>query len=295
MSSNTPDPLRVQVFPCVLSYPSLFEKKAWKNDDGDDKSYYSVELWFYTTDPRYAENYQTLYAAKMAAIAQKWGANPPHKMYDPLRGLNEKQNPPEEQGFFVRCKTPTRPAVRKKDPNSPPGQTQYIDVTDPEDVYPGIIAAVSLTASPFDTPKQKGVSFWLNQVVLLRDGVRLGGESNRSAEEEFGGALTQHFGQLTTGDAQAASSMAPGMPPGMMPPQYPPQYPPQMQPQFAPQAPPMPPGMHTPMGQAPGTFAPIQGVPQYAPQPGYPLQMPMQSMPPMPGMIPGMPGVPLPY
>lgn len=288
--SNAPDPLRVQVYPCVLSYPSLFEKKSWKSDDGDDKSYYSVELWFYTTDPRYAENYQILYAAKMAAIAQKWGANPPHKMHDPIRGLNEKENPPEEQGFFVRCKTPTRPAVRKKDPNSPPGQTQYIDVTDPEDVYPGVIAAVSLTASPFDIPKNKGVSFWLNQIVLLRDGVRLGGSNNRSAEEEFGGALVQHFGQLTTGDARAASAMAPPMPPGMqMPPQYPPQmqqappmqYPPQMQPQFATMAPGMPPAVQMP--------------PQYAPQPGYPPQMPMQNMPPMPGMIPGMPGTPLPY
>lgn len=290
------DPTRIIVFPCILSYPSLFEKKRWEDND---KEYYQTDLWFPVNEQRYQENFATLAAARAAAISGKWGANPPHKMYDPIRNLADVRDLPEGMsGFFVRAKSAVKVAVRRKDPNSPPGRDVYIDVTNPEDVYPGVVAAVSLTALAFDSEKQKGVSFWLNQVVLLRDGVRLGGVGSKSAEEEFGNTLTGQFGVLTTADARTAATMAPAapmVPPGQYAPQAPPGYaaaPPM------PQAPPMPVQNIPPMPQAPPQYAPQAPpmAPQYAPPQYAPQAPPMapQYAPPGPH-IPGMPGHQLPY
>ena len=287
------DPTRIIVFPCILSYPSLFEKKRWEDND---KEYYQTDLWFPVSEQRYQENFATLAAARAAAISGKWGANPPHKMYDPIRNLADVRDLPEGMsGFFVRAKSAVKVAVRRKDPNSPPGRDVYIDVTNPEDVYPGVVAAVSLTALAFDTEKQKGVSFWLNQVVLLRDGVRLGGVGAKSAEEEFGNTLTGQFGVLTTADARTAATMAPAAP---MVRQYAPQTPPGYATPPMPQAPPMPAQNVPPQFAPPGAMYPVAAQPpqplQFAP-PGtmYPAAPP-QYAPPGPH-IPGMPGQPLPY
>lgn len=283
--SQAVDPTRIIVFPCILSYPSLFEKKKWEDND---KEYYQADLLFPTTEQRYQDNWNTLAAARAAAIAGKWGANPPSNMYDPIRNISEYKNPPEGlSGYFIRAKSAVKVAVRRKDPNSPPGRDVYIDVTDPEDVYPGVVAAVSLSALAFDSAMKKGVSFWVNQVVLLRDGVRLGGMGPKSAEEEFGNVLAGQFGVLTTADARTAASMAPAAPmvlPGQFAPQAAPGYPaPPM-----PQAPPMPVQNIPPMPQASPQYAP--------PQAAYPVPpgAPPQYAPPGPH-IPGMPGHPLPY
>ena len=59
-------------------------------------------------------------------------------------------------------------------------------VIDPDDIYSGCICVASVTAFAYDQAGNKGVSFFLNSVLKLRDGDRLGGGGGGgSAESDF--------------------------------------------------------------------------------------------------------------
>lgn len=262
---------QVVCFPMILSYPRIFPSKADKNEEGGTLKY-SAELWAYQNgNSRYVETYQALFAAVEAARVEKWGPKGVNFSHDPIKDLNSKENPPEEAGFFIRANSYTPPGVFKKGEGG-----QYVPVTDPEDAYAGVVVAAVVRAAGYEVTEKnmtsRGVKFYLNQILLLKDGPRLGGGAQAKPDEVFGGVSAEHFGVLTGGMDAAVQGMPgiPGMPqmpgiPGM------PQMPgvPGM-----PQMPPAPGGYGIPgvpgmpqVAQAPGGYG-IPGMPQMPQAPG---------------------------
>ena len=68
----------------------------------------------------------------------------------------------------------------------PPGvRLRDMQPAKPSDIYPGCWAIVTLRPYTFDTPKKKGVSFGLQNVMKLCDDERLGGGGVAAADKEF--------------------------------------------------------------------------------------------------------------
>lgn len=239
--TDTSDVKRMTVYPVVLGYPHLFvpQKNTLNDSKGDEEdAKYSCELYIYQSNPRYQELWNTLQTGVAVAAKEKFGDKIPKFNHAPIKLLTDKENWAGEPGFWIRAKSKTRPRVSKKDPGSPNQSPIYIDVTDEEDAYPGIICCASVTAYGYDGNKNKGVGFFINQVLLLKDGARLG-RPVKSAAEEFGGIAGQlEFGDINGGmpDMSSAGMGLPPMP--QMPPmpgaqtQLPPQYQ-QPNPQYA--------------------------------------------------------------
>jgi hypothetical protein len=218
MASNPPV---VIVHPCVLSYPHLFVPQAGIGDNG--KPSYSCELWFYEGTSRFQENVQALHGAIMQVCTDKWGKSIPQFKNPPLRTLESKPTPPAQRGYFVRAKSFSPISIQKP---STVVRGKMVDVEREEEVYAGVIVAARLGFSVYDGKDSrtgvpfKGVSIWLNHVLLLKDGPRLGRQS-LPAEEAFGSALSQmEFGTLSTPTPEQAAldtMFAAGMPPGFPP------------------------------------------------------------------------------
>ena len=314
---SPPDPTKVKIFPVVLSYPYLFERRK-PSADNDDTSY-GAELYVYQNNPKFQQILNTLQQAANAAIQMEWGSNVPQFRNAYLRDLAEKNKPdkpPLPPGLWIRTKSDYQPSVVKRDPNAPPGAYTLVPVTDPNEVYPGIIVAAEVKANAYRIPAKNanGVNWYLNHIVLLADGERLGG-GGRDPDEVFGDYLNEFSQyQLTSPQERLVQQAAqmPGQygqqaPPQGMPGQYGQQAPPPqgMPGQYGQQAPPQ--GMPQQYGQQapppqgmPGQYgqqAPPQGVPQQygqqAPPQGMPgqygQQAPPQGQPPGFTLPPGMP------
>jgi len=267
------DATRVSLWPCVLSYPKLFVPEASSFDDSGDKDpQYSCELWVYESDPRYAANLHLLNNAVEAAKLAKWGPGTqinPHTFKHPLKSLQTKNNPPAQTGLYVRVNTRQKPSVLKRDLAT----QQFVPVTDPEEAYAGVIVGAALNASAFEIKgpggsiTSRGVKFYINQVILIRNGERLGREP-ASAEETFGADLQQMQFEPIESTAQVA--VAQHLHTGVAPmPNYGLPTPPQVQPQYAPVQmpgyPPVQPQAAVQMPQMPAT-PPMPGYPGYPPQ-----------------------------
>lgn len=173
-----------------LGYPNLFKAKS--QEDGQDPKF-GVELLIPKTDTKTIAKIRA--AQNAAAKSEKgrkafggdavptWGADKfPHKKFtDTLRdGDDEDENDghPERIGHWfisVRSSEQYKPGVVDKDREP---------VIDQSEVYGGVYARVSIAAFAFDNKGKKGVSFGLNNVMVLGYGDPFGAP-RASADEDF--------------------------------------------------------------------------------------------------------------
>jgi hypothetical protein len=76
--------------------------------------------------------------------------------------------------YFINCSSKTKPGVVDKDLN---------EILDPEEVYSGCYARVSVNFFPYNTNGNKGVGCGLNNLQKIADGDYLGGRTR--AEDDF--------------------------------------------------------------------------------------------------------------
>lgn len=160
-----------------LSFPHLFETFAF---DGQDEKY-SVMLLIPKKD---TATLKALRAAEAAAQEagkdSKWGGKMPKDLLSIIHDADEDgtaEDYPERKGCYymtVSAGVRFRPGVVDKDVQP---------ILDESAVYSGMYGRVSLTAFPYSAGKNKGVSFGLNHVQILRDGEPLDGRT--SAEDDF--------------------------------------------------------------------------------------------------------------
>jgi len=228
-------PTRVTVFPVILSYPHVFSPKKAMNATEEDA--YQTEVWVPMEDPSFQMNMQALHYAASAAAQAKWKGKIPQFTHQPFRDLEMKNEPPDIKGYFLNGKSRSAPGVAYN--SAPPGATpQLSPVLDKDMIYPGVICAVALNAYGYDKGGGKGVAWALNNIVILKDGVRMGG-GPRPVNEEFGSVLNAlPFGAVGGHSAMGAATAALPPQPGLQQPQWgaPPQQPqwgaPPQQPQW---------------------------------------------------------------
>lgn len=156
-----------------IVWPSLFTPSAMRGADAGEAKYQITVLI-----PKTA-NIDVLKAAANDVATEKFGKKAT-SIRSPFRKTAEKDSLAdiaEEFPFYITARSKDRPGVV-----GPNGKT----VDDPEQVYSGRWARVSIQAFAYDQRGNKGVSFGLQNVQLLDqdDPLAVGG-SRVSAESEF--------------------------------------------------------------------------------------------------------------
>lgn len=174
-----------------FSFISIFSKNTRRMEGQSEEDFtpqYEVTVIFdkeyIRKNPAELAKWNELKADADAACMEKFKKNLKDakakiaNFHDPFRDGAEKEH---LDGFgegtvFIKFKSFRKPGVVGPD-------LQPID--DADMVYPGCYGRVSYRAAAFEYKKmKKGVKFYLNNVMFVRDGERLDGGS--SAEEDFG-------------------------------------------------------------------------------------------------------------
>lgn len=173
--NNNNSPTKVVTGKVRLSYVHLLEPYAF--DSNPDKEQYSCSILIDKSDKATVAKVQAaINAAIEAGKVSKWNNKVPAKMWNPLRD-GDIEKPDEEVyagKFYLNAKSNQKPGLVDRDLNR---------IIDPDEIYSGMYARVSLSFYPFDVSGNRGVGVGLNNVQKVGDGERLGGRSN--AEDDF--------------------------------------------------------------------------------------------------------------
>lgn len=125
-------------------------------------------------------------AAAKSAIEAKWGSNPPKGLKNPMKDgdtatkMDGSSMGPEFKGhFFLSTKCDAskhKPTVIDANGN---------ELFDPDAVISGDYIRASMNAFAYDQGVNRGVSFGLNNVQLVKKGQPLGA-AKQTAQDEFG-------------------------------------------------------------------------------------------------------------
>lgn len=166
-----PVKITVQTPPFRLCWPALLEPKT----DDEGKTRYSCQALFDSKT-----DLKVLTDAIHAVKVKTWGADEdqwPTFKHEPLKPMGKPDKKGnlifpqghEAGGFTANFKSnPDYPptVVRKFGPN----KTDVRAVTDPKEIYPGCWAVARVVVASYETPKNTGVTFYLEQVCKFKEG-----------------------------------------------------------------------------------------------------------------------------
>lgn len=166
-----------------LSYPKLFAPEFNKLKG---KDLYETAILFPA-----GTNLKRLEGAIAEAARKMWPHPPPNLKtplksqsklgkFDPNSGETQFPEGVEPEGFYLSVDSKFKPDIYtypKKE-----------IITDPEEIYGGVRARLSVSFFPYDYEGSRGVGVRLNAVQKMRDDERFGG-GRRDTSEDFG-ALT---------------------------------------------------------------------------------------------------------
>lgn len=166
-----------------LSYVSLVQPRA--NEDGQEPKYGCTVLIPKSDTATLAKLEAAADAAKKKG-ASLWGGTIPPKVDIPLRD-GDGARPSDGMPYGDECKghwvmnvsAKRRPRVVDINRN---------DIINPDEIYSGMYARVSVDFYPYATAGKKGVGIGLNNVQKLADGEMLGGGT--TPDQDFGDDLT---------------------------------------------------------------------------------------------------------
>lgn len=154
----------------ILCFPNLFEPTGF---EGSERKTYNCVLVF----PK-GSDLTALKDLAKAAFAEKFPSGTKGSARNPFREGNEKVDEWGEHfrdATFIRVSSNVKPGVADRARRL---------LTDPDSVYAGQIVKAAVHAYGYDTKGNKGVSFGLDAIQIVRDGDPLGG-SGRSAINLF--------------------------------------------------------------------------------------------------------------
>jgi hypothetical protein len=171
--ANTAKTTKVVTGKVRLSYAHIFQ--PFVGEDGREPKYSTVILIPKGDKATLTKIKKAIEAAKELGTS-KWGGKIPANLTTPLRdGDVDREDQEEYKGmYFINCSSKTKPGVVDKDLN---------EILDPEEVYSGCYARVSVNFFPYNTNGNKGVGCGLNNLQKIADGDYLGGRTR--AEDDF--------------------------------------------------------------------------------------------------------------
>ena len=165
---------------CRASYARLMSAETNKLNG---KSEYSVVLLIPKSD---TETVNAIKAAAKAAITAKWGDAPPRGLKNPLKDgdtATKSDGSPLGDEFKGHFYMSTKCDATKHKPTVI--DASGTELFDPDAVVSGDYIRASMNAFAYDATANRGVSFGLNNIQLVKKGEPLGG-SRMSAKDEFG-------------------------------------------------------------------------------------------------------------
>lgn len=160
-----------------LSFVHLLE--AGETPSGDMK--YSAQIWIPKEDTATLGKIEDAIEAAKEAGKAKFGGKVPANLKEPLRDgdeeLDDDGNPKVPGHYFMNISSVGKPGIidRFKQP-----------LDDPERVYSGVYARVSINFFAYSAAGNKGISGGLNNAQIIKDGEFLGGRSSADADfDEF--------------------------------------------------------------------------------------------------------------
>lgn len=183
----------------ILSYPQLFTPRAVNN--GEPK--YSACLIF----PAGTDLTQLKQAALDVAKA-KWGDKGAQVLKAQTHPIF-RADPDDVAGkgypegsTFMNVRTTRKPGVVSIYPD--PNTGKPTPVTDESQAYPGVIVKASLEPYAYDNSGNRGVTFGLGNIQIIRDGDRLDGRAKAADEFDADMESTADLSDLTeTADVSA--------------------------------------------------------------------------------------------
>lgn len=120
-----------------------------------------------------------------AAITEKWGGKKPAKWFNPLQDGDEPKKDGEDRGeayadhWYINAKSKQQPGVLRYSPDG-----NHTLILDSEDFYSGCYGYATVGFSGFTSNGNYGISCYLNNLLLTREGEPLGG-ARTTAEQDF--------------------------------------------------------------------------------------------------------------
>jgi len=116
-----------------------------------------------------------------ASINEKWGGKKPAKWFDPLQDGDEPKQDGSDRGeayeghWFINAKSKNQPGIVDRARQA---------IVDSEEFYSGCYGYASIAFSGFTNSGKYGVSCFLNNLMMTREGEALGG-ARTTAEQDF--------------------------------------------------------------------------------------------------------------
>lgn len=158
MASDKKNPLKVITPKFRLSFPELFQAKAYE----DQAAKYSIQMLF---DKK--TDLTEMKSVVKKAAKEKWGDNPPKGILMPFKDGNEKELEGYENKIVVSAGSKFKPQIvdQKREP-----------ILAQDDIYAGCFARAAIAAYAWEHKNKqgkilkRGVSFNLESVQKLADG-----------------------------------------------------------------------------------------------------------------------------
>ena len=168
----------------IGSYIKVFEPEA--NLSGEMK--YSIQLIIPKSDTKgVAQLKDAIEKAKLAGKEKKWNGKIPKFRYEPLRDgdaeleSGEKTEPVYKGKYFINATRTVKSKPQVVGPDAKPLLNQ-------EELYSGCIVRADIKPYAYSSGGNHGIAWWLNSLMLVRDGQRLDGKVD--AEEAFASFAT---------------------------------------------------------------------------------------------------------
>lgn len=174
--TNKPNNTKVVLKNVRLSYVKLLAPEA--AFEGQPEKY-STMILIPKSDKKALEDIKAAQKAALdAGLASKFGGKKPANLKTTVRDadadLDTEENPEFADHYFMNVSSFQKPGILNK-------QKEKTD--NPEEVYSGVYAHVSLNFYAYNTAGNKGISAGLNNIMVLGTGDYLGGRA--SAESDF--------------------------------------------------------------------------------------------------------------
>lgn len=173
MADNSATATKVITGKVRLSYVHLLKPHAI---EPGQESKYSASIIIPKSDKKTIKAIQSaVAAATQLGKTSKWGGKIPSNLKNPLRDGDDERSDDEayQDAYFVNAYSKTQPGMIDRHKN---------EIMDPEEIYSGMYARVSLNFYPYDIAGGRGVAAGLNNLQKVADGPYLGGRISADAE-----------------------------------------------------------------------------------------------------------------
>lgn len=162
-----------------FSYLHVFE--PWAAEADKPKQYTATLLIPKRNKALVAEIAHAIKEAYEMSVNERWGGKRPAKWFDPLQDGDEPKQDGDTRGeayegcWFINAKSKTQPGIVDKSRQP---------ITDSEEFYSGCYGYASVAFGGFSNSGKYGVSCFLNNIMMTREGEALGG-ARTTAEQDF--------------------------------------------------------------------------------------------------------------